>query len=104
MSDEDLQKSETLIAPVHGNGEQLLVVDDEANILQITKMIFEKHNYRVLSASDGPEALALFAQQIGSIGGVLTDIAMPYMDGVALVRALKKMKSDIPIIASTGQD
>jgi CheY-like chemotaxis protein len=38
-----------------------------------------------------------------SIGGVLTDVAMPYMDGVALVRALKKMKSDIPIIACTGE-
>jgi CheY-like chemotaxis protein len=78
-------------------------VDDEPNILQMTKMIFEKHNYRVLSANDGPEALALFAQQMGSIGGVITDVAMPYMDGVALVRSLKKMKSDIPIIASTGQ-
>jgi PAS domain S-box-containing protein len=103
MSDEDLKKSRTAAAPMQGNGEQILVVDDEPNILRITKMIFERHNYRVVSASDGTEALALFAQQMDSIGGVLTDISMPYMDGVALVRALRKMKSDIPIIASTGQ-
>ncbi len=103
MSDEDLRKSEVSVAPIHGNGEQVLVVDDEANILQITKMIFEKHNYRVLCANDGPEALALFAQQMHSIDAVLTDMAMPYMDGVALVRALRKMKPDVPIIASTGQ-
>ena len=103
MSDVELQKSKTLVAPIQGNGEQILVVDDEPNILRITKMIFEKHNYRVVSASDGPEALALFAQQMDSIGGVLTDISMPYMDGVALVRALRRMKADIPIIASTGQ-
>jgi PAS domain S-box-containing protein len=103
MTDEDLQNSQTAVAPIQGNGEQILVVDDEANILQITKMIFEKHNYRVVSAGDGPQALTLFAQQMDSIGGVLTDIAMPYMDGVTLVRALRKMKSDIPIIASTGQ-
>jgi PAS domain S-box-containing protein len=103
MNEDDLDKSKAAFAPVQGNGEQILVVDDEPNILRITKMIFEKYNYRVLSANDGPEALALFAQQMGSIGGVLTDIAMPYMDGVSLVRALKKMKSDIPIIASTGQ-
>jgi len=45
----------------------------------------------------------LFAQKMQSICLALTDIAMPYMDGVALVRAFKKMKSDIPIIASTGQ-
>jgi PAS domain S-box-containing protein len=103
VTEADLHKSKTAVAPVQGEGEQILLVDDEPNILQITKVIFEKYNYRVLSASDGPEALALFAQQKDSIGGVLTDIAMPYMDGVALVRALRKMKADIPIIASTGQ-
>jgi CheY-like chemotaxis protein len=101
-SDEEVAKSETATAPIQGQGQYILVVDDEPNILQITKMIFEKHNYRVVLANDGPEALTLFAQQMGSIGGVLTDVAMPYMDGVALVRAIRKMKSDIPIIASTG--
>jgi PAS domain S-box-containing protein len=101
-SDEQLAKSESATTPIQGHGQYILVVDDEPNILQITKMIFEKHNYRVVSANDGPEALALFAQQMGSIGGVLTDIAMPYMDGVALVRAIRKMKPEIPIIASTG--
>jgi PAS domain S-box-containing protein len=103
VSSEELQKSKTVGAPIQGNGEQILIVDDEPNILEITKRIFEKHNYRVISASDGTEALALFAQQMDSIGGVLTDIAMPYMNGVALVRALRRMKSDIPIVASTGQ-
>ena len=51
-------------------------------------MILEKHHYGVLSASDGPEALAIFAQQMQSIRLVLTDISMPYMDGSALARAL----------------
>jgi len=101
-TDQELAKSTATTFPIQGNGQYILVVDDEPNILQITKMIFEKNNYRVVLASDGPEALALFAQRMGSIGGVLTDVAMPYIDGVALVRAIKKMKSDIPIIASTG--
>ena len=104
VTDTEIHKSKNSADPTQGDGEQILVVDDEPNILQITKMIFEKSNYRVLSASDGPEALALFAQQKDSISGVLTDIAMPYMSGVALVRALRKMRPDIPIIASTGQD
>ena len=103
MTDANLQPSQISVVPIQGNGELILVVDDEPNILEITKMIFEKHNYRIVSASDGLAALALFAQQMESIGGLLTDIAMPYMDGVALVRALRKMKSDLPIIASTGQ-
>jgi DNA-binding NtrC family response regulator len=79
------------------------VVDDEAGILRITKMILEKHNYRVLEANDGSEALAAFAQQMGSIDAILTDIMMPYVDGVALIRAIKKMKPEMVFIASTGQ-
>jgi CheY-like chemotaxis protein len=66
-------------------------------------MILEKHRYDVLLAGDSPEALAIFAQRMQSIRLVLTDVSMPYMDGAALARALKKMKSDLPIIASTGQ-
>jgi CheY-like chemotaxis protein len=67
-------------------------------------MILEKNNYQVISASDGPEALALFTQHIQEIRVVLTDISMPYMDGMELVRALRKMKPDVRIIAFTGQD
>jgi len=100
---EELQQSKSSVVPIQGNGELILVVDDEPNILGVTKMILEKHRYDVLSAHDGTEALAIFAQQMQSIRLVLTDISMPYMDGAALARALRKMKSDLPIIASTGQ-
>jgi PAS domain S-box-containing protein len=103
MSDEELQQLKTSIVPIQGNGELILVVDDEPNILSITKMILEKHRYDVLLASDGTEALAIFAQQMQSIRLVLTDISMPYMDGASLARALRKMKPDLPVIASTGQ-
>jgi PAS domain S-box-containing protein len=100
---EDLQQSKASVVPVQGNGELILVVDDEPNILGITRMILEKHKYDVVSANDGPEALAIFAQQMKSISVVLTDLSMPYMDGVALVRSLKKMRPDLSIVASTGQ-
>jgi PAS domain S-box-containing protein len=102
-TDEDIRQSKTSVVPIQGNGELILVVDDEPNILGITKMILEKHNYNVLSANDGPEALAIFVQQMPSIRAVLTDVSMPYMDGVMLARALRKMKPDVPVIASTGQ-
>jgi CheY-like chemotaxis protein len=103
VTHEELEQSKSSVAPIQGNGELILVVDDEPNILGITKMILEKHHYDVLLAGDGPEALAIFAQQMQSIRLVLTDVSMPYMDGAALARALKKMKSDLPIIASSGQ-
>jgi PAS domain S-box-containing protein len=86
-----------------GNGELVLIVDDEPGILRVTKIILEKHNYRVLEANDAPEALALFAQHMDSVNLVLSDIMMPYMDGVMLVRAIKKMKPAMKFIASTGQ-
>jgi CheY-like chemotaxis protein len=103
VTHEELEQSKSSVAPIQGNGELILVVDDEPNILGITKMILEKHRYGVVLAGDGPEALAIFAQRMQSICLVLTDVSMPYMDGVSLARALKKMKSDLPIIASTGQ-
>jgi two-component system cell cycle sensor histidine kinase/response regulator CckA len=94
--------SKQRVAPDEGNGELVLVVDDEPNILRATKTILERHNYRVISAGDGVEAVALFTQQMQTIRVVLTDISMPHMDGVATVRALRKMKPDVPIIACTG--
>jgi PAS domain S-box-containing protein len=103
MTDAKLQPSKTSVVPIQGNGELILVVDDEPNILGVTKMILERNNYHVLSANDGPEALAIFAQQMHSIRLVLTDLSMPYMDGAVLVRALRQMKSHVPIIATTGQ-
>ena len=93
-------------APVEslkGNGEMILVVDDEQPILQVTRMALEQQKYNVVTASDGPEALAVFAQQMNSIDVVLTDIQLPHMDGVNLIRTLKKMKPDLTVIASTGQ-
>jgi two-component system cell cycle sensor histidine kinase/response regulator CckA len=90
--------------PLSGGGELLLIVDDEPGMLQITRMILEKHNYRVLWANDGLEALAIIAQEKDPIEMVLTDIAMPYMDGLALIRAIKKMRPGMTFIASTGQE
>ena len=85
-----------------GHGELVLVVDDEPAVASAVRTVLEPHGYRVLLASDGTEALAVFAQNSDSIALVLTDIMMPHMNGVALVRALQRMKPGIPVIASTG--
>ena len=86
-----------------GHGELVLLVDDEANILRVTKLALENKNYHVVSASDGREALKIFSEQGDSIKAVLTDMGLPHMDGVALIRAIKKMKPEMVFIASTGQ-
>ena len=85
-----------------GNGELILVVDDEQNILKITAATLEKFGYNVLSASDGIEAVAEYAKNAGTISAVITDMAMPNLDGMATIRALKKIDPDVSIIAMSG--
>src|SRR5215813_1039048 len=85
-----------------GSGELILVVDDEIAIREIAKGTLEAYGYRALTASDGTEAVALYAQYKNDIKVVLTDIMMPYMDGLVTIRALQKLNPNVRIIASSG--
>jgi PAS domain S-box-containing protein len=85
-----------------GEGEMILVVDDEAGIRESTRVLLQRQGYEVVLAGDGAEALALFAQQSGNVRLVIADIMMPFMDGVAMVRALRRIAPDIPVIAASG--
>ena len=85
-----------------GNGELILVVDDEEAIREITRGTLETFGYRVLTAADGTEAVALYAEQKNDIAVVLTDVVMPFMDGPATIRALLKMNPEVKIIAASG--
>jgi PAS domain S-box-containing protein len=86
-----------------GDGEQILVVDDEEPIRHAARMVLESHGYRVLLAADGSEALAVFAQNEQTIALVLTDMTMPYLDGRGLIHAVRRMKRELAIVASTGR-
>jgi two-component system, cell cycle sensor histidine kinase and response regulator CckA len=85
-----------------GNGELILVVDDEESIREITRGTLETFGYKVLTASDGTEALALYADKKNEIAVVLTDMVMPFMDGPATIRALQRMNPEVRIIAASG--
>ncbi len=85
-----------------GQGELVLVVDDEPAITEVAKDILIRNGYRVLTASDGTEAMALVAQNQSKVHLVVTDIMMPFMDGVALVRGLRKLAPKVKIIACSG--
>jgi PAS domain S-box-containing protein len=85
-----------------GNGELVLVVDDEAAIREIARGTLEMYGYRAITASDGTEAIALYAQHKDEVRVVLTDMMMPYMDGPATIRALQKLDPKVKIIASSG--
>jgi two-component system cell cycle sensor histidine kinase/response regulator CckA len=85
-----------------GQGELILVVDDERNIIDVTAATLERFGYRSITASDGAEGLALFAKKKDEISIVLTDISMPLMDGPAMIRALRTISPAISIIAMSG--
>jgi CheY-like chemotaxis protein len=88
----------------HGKGETILVVDDEVSILSIIGKSLHAFGYRVLTASDGGEGLAVYARHMDSISVVLTDITMPGMDGSAMIQALRRMNPEVVVIAASGLD
>jgi len=90
-------------APVTGgNNELVLVVDDEPPIREALVRTLTANGYRAYTAEDGSDALALYFQRRAEISVVLTDIAMAQMDGVALVRSLRKLDPGVRVIVSSG--
>ena len=85
-----------------GEGELILIVDDESSIRSITQQTLESFGYRAITADDGAQAIALFAQRRDEIDLVITDMMMPVMDGPALISALRRLDQHVPIIAASG--
>jgi two-component system response regulator AtoC len=81
-------------------GRQILVVDDEPKMRRVLEILLQKMGHRVLGASNGVEALALF--QANSVDLVITDLRMPEMDGIELLAALRAQASDVPVMVITA--
>ena len=80
----------------------VLLVEDEFEIREVTKVMLKNLGLTVIVASNGKEALALYRKNATDITLVLTDMAMPVMDGYVLVSELKKRRPRLPIILSSG--
>ncbi|MEM8638163.1 MAG: PAS domain S-box protein [Cyanobacteria bacterium P01_G01_bin.54] len=85
-----------------GQQELVLVVDDEAPIRESTQQTLETYNYQVLTAEDGIDAIATYAQNQDHIRLVLMDMMMPQMDGVMAIKTLCKLNPKVMIIATSG--
>jgi two-component system, cell cycle sensor histidine kinase and response regulator CckA len=85
-----------------GQGELVLVVDDEESLRGVARKILERHGYRVLEAMDGTSGLTQYTQHQAEIQLVMTDLAMPFMDGPALIRALHQTNPQVRIVAMSG--
>ncbi len=85
-----------------GSGELILVVDDEESILDIARATLEKFGYRVLTAADGISGLNVFKKHADDISVVLTDMAMPKMDGATLIHSIRQQHPDMAVVAMSG--
>ncbi|MBN8420296.1 MAG: PAS domain S-box protein [Verrucomicrobia bacterium] len=85
-----------------GNNEMILIVDDEAAVRAITQQTLETYGYRVLTAADGTEAVALYSVHRAAIDVVVTDMMMPVMGGQATIQVLQRLDPDVKIIAASG--
>jgi CheY-like chemotaxis protein len=85
-----------------GHGEAILLVDDESTVLKVMARSLEKSGYRVIPAEDGEKGFALYSQHQRDVSLVITDMAMPGMDGPALIAALKKLNPSVKIICTSG--
>jgi PAS domain S-box-containing protein len=93
-----------LPAAPRGNGEQLLLVDDEEPIREATQHVLEEHGYRVLTATNGEEGVRLFVQHRETVRLVIADMMMPVMGGLDMIRSLRIADDRIQIIATSGLD
>jgi PAS domain S-box-containing protein len=85
-----------------GKGEWLLVADDEAALLHIAKLGLTAAGYQVLTAANGAEAVALYAQRREDIAAVLTNLMMPVLDGPATIQALQRLNPAVRVIVFSG--
>jgi CheY-like chemotaxis protein len=85
-----------------GNGEFILIAEDEDSISEITCSTLEAFGYKVLMAQDGAEAVAVYAENMDKIKVVLMDLMMPVMDGQTSIRAIRKINREVKIIAVSG--
>jgi PAS domain S-box-containing protein len=85
-----------------GSGELILVVDDEPSVRRVAQRTLEAFGYRIITAADGADALAVYEAAEEPVALVLTDITMPVMDGLSAVRALRELDPQLPVIVTSG--
>ncbi len=86
----------------HGGAELILVAEDEDLVRHMVRRILEKEGYRVITATDGEEAIRLFDAQEGAVSLVLTDVVMPNMKGSELAARVTMRAPSVPVLFMSG--
>jgi len=88
--------------PVEGQGETILLVEDERAVLDVTRAMLEQLGYQVLAVGSGAEALQVYTQHRDEIALVLADLVMPEIGGVELYHALRAQNPNVKMVVMTG--
>jgi len=91
-----------MIAPVSGQGETILLVEDEDALRESVAAYLSQHGYKVLEASNGEAALDVAARYPEKIHLLLTDVVMPRMEGTTLARQLADARPEITTLFMSG--
>lgn len=101
-SPETSQLQTQSLALPRGQGETILLVDDESSILTVTSEALLAFGYKVRTAANGAQAVAIYTQHQKEIAAIITDTSMPIMDGLSMIHAIKKINPDAKIIVASG--
>jgi CheY-like chemotaxis protein len=84
------------------SAETILVIDDEPGVLQVATRLLERIGYAPLACADRQQALDLFRNANEQVRGILLDWTMPGLSGVEMIRALRAIRADVPIVVMSG--
>ena len=79
----------------------VLLVENDRTLRELLQESLEVDQFRVLIASNGEEALAVAGASMPDL--VVTDVSMPRLDGFGLIRAIRRLYPDVPIIVTSGE-
>jgi DNA-binding response OmpR family regulator len=91
------------LLPSRADQTVVLVAEDEVTIQNVARIVLEKDGYFVLTASDGIEAMSISSEYPGTIHALLTDVRMPRMDGLELIKNIRQTRPSMKIIIMSGQ-
>jgi DNA-binding response OmpR family regulator len=92
-------------APVdlpRGNGQLILIADDEQMVRQIVKTALEAYDYRVITANDGTDALSKFAVHQTELAALVMDLEMPHLNGITCLQAMRRINASVPVLIVSG--
>jgi DNA-binding response OmpR family regulator len=80
----------------------ILIAEDETEISNLLRMVFEQEKFSVYEAADGPEALEVFTAHQDEIVVLFTDLGLPKLGGIELIQSIRGVKPSVKIIAVSG--